>query len=162
MDYRLVFIDFTWFLGNDRLNLYFGREECLNAIRMIVTRPLCQLTPEEDFMLGAMLGYDIWVQCERYCARKTRSITANWKWVFSKKCPKYTFLTANPSNRLYASAIREVYFGCTSMKVHPKMLLYSPPLTSSLRTPKIFVKEFSYFLMPCHQHGLGVNLLVQR
>ena len=36
------------------------------------------------------------------------------------------------------------------------------PLTSSLRTPKIFVKEFSYFLMPCHQHGLGVNLLVQR
>ena len=35
-------------------------------------------------------------------------------------------------------------------------------LTSSLRTPKIFVKEFSNFLMPCHQHGLGVNLLVQR
>ena len=35
-------------------------------------------------------------------------------------------------------------------------------LTSSLRTPKVFVKEFSYFLMPCHQHGLGVNLLVQR
>lgn len=27
-------------VGNDRLNLYFGREECLNAIRMIVTRPL--------------------------------------------------------------------------------------------------------------------------
>ena len=25
-----------------------------------------------------------------------------------------------------------------------------PLLTSSLRTPKIFVKEFSYFLMPCH------------
>ena len=35
-------------------------------------------------------------------------------------------------------------------------------LTSSLRTPKIFVKEFSYFLMPCHQHCFGVNLLVQR
>ena len=35
-------------------------------------------------------------------------------------------------------------------------------LTSSLRHPKIFVKEFSYFLMPCHQHGLGVNLIVQR
>ena len=39
-------------VGNDRLNLYFGREECLNAIRMIVTRPLNLLTPEEDFMLG--------------------------------------------------------------------------------------------------------------
>ena len=35
-------------------------------------------------------------------------------------------------------------------------------LTSSLRTPKFFVKEFCYFLMPCHQHGLGINLLVQR
>ena len=51
---------------------YFGREECLNAIRMIVTRPLNLLTPEEDFMLGAMLGYDICAQCERYCERKDR------------------------------------------------------------------------------------------
>ena len=35
-------------------------------------------------------------------------------------------------------------------------------LTSSLRTPKFFVKEFCYFLMSCHQHCLGINLLVQR
>ena len=35
-------------------------------------------------------------------------------------------------------------------------------LTSSSCHPKIFVKEFCYFLMPCHQHCLGVNLLVQR
>ena len=34
------------------------------------------------------------------------------------------------------------------------------PLTSSLRHPKILIKEFSYFLMPCHQHGLRINLLV--
>lgn len=39
---------------------------------------------------------------------------------------------------------------------------FVPHLTSSLRTPKFFVKEFSYFLMPCHQHGLRINLLVQR
>lgn len=57
-------------VGNDRLNLYFGREECLKAIRMIVTRSLNHLTPEEDFMLGAMLGYDICTQCERFCERK--------------------------------------------------------------------------------------------
>ena len=66
-------------VGNDRLNLYFGREECLNAIRMIVTRPLNLLTPEEDFMLGAMLGYDICSQCELstslYCAH-TVQLTA--------------------------------------------------------------------------------------
>ena len=35
-------------------------------------------------------------------------------------------------------------------------------LTSSSCHPKIFVKEFSYFLMSCHQHCLGVNLLVKR
>lgn len=59
-------------VGNNRLNLFFGRRECLDAIRMMVTRPLNQLTPEEDFILGAMLGYDICAQCERYCERKMR------------------------------------------------------------------------------------------
>ena len=28
------------------------------------------LTPEEDFILGAMLGYDICQQCKRYCNKK--------------------------------------------------------------------------------------------
>ena len=38
--------------GQQNLNVYFGRRECLEAIRLIVTRPLNQLTPEEDFILG--------------------------------------------------------------------------------------------------------------
>ena len=56
--------------GQQNINVYFGRRECLEAVRLIVTRPLNQLTPEEDFILGAMLGYDICAQCERYCKRK--------------------------------------------------------------------------------------------
>lgn len=60
-------------VGNDRINLFFGRKQCLEAIRLMLTRPLSQLTPEEDFILGAMLGYDICAQCERYCERKCRS-----------------------------------------------------------------------------------------
>ena len=60
-------------VGNDRLNLFFGKRECLDAIRMIVTKPLCQLSPEEDFILGALLGYDICLQCERFCTRKKRA-----------------------------------------------------------------------------------------
>ena len=56
--------------GQQNLNVYFGRRECLEAIRLIVTRPLNQLTPEEDFILSAMLGYDLCAQCERYCKRK--------------------------------------------------------------------------------------------
>ncbi len=58
--------------GSNTVNLYFGRRECLDAIRLFVTRPLNELTPEEDFILGAMLGYDICAQCERYCKRKGR------------------------------------------------------------------------------------------
>ena len=59
-------------VGNNRLNLFFGRKECLDAIRLIATRPLNELSPEEDFILGAMLGYDICMQCERFCERRGR------------------------------------------------------------------------------------------
>ena len=55
--------------GKNNLNFYIGRKECLNAIRLIVTRPLNELSPEEDFILGTMLGYDLCAQCERYCER---------------------------------------------------------------------------------------------
>ena len=60
-------------VGRDRMNLFFGRQECLDTIRLMITKPLNQLSPEEDFILGAMLGYDIRVQCERYCERKCRT-----------------------------------------------------------------------------------------
>ena len=52
--------------GKENVNVYFGRKECLDAIRLFVTRPLNELSPEEDFILGALLGYDICAQCERY------------------------------------------------------------------------------------------------
>lgn len=58
--------------GKENVNVYFGRRECLDAIRLLVTRPLNELSPEEDFILGAMLGYDICAQCERYCERKSK------------------------------------------------------------------------------------------
>ncbi len=58
--------------GERNINVYFGRPECLEAIRLIVTRPLNQLSPEEDFILGTMLGYDLCAQCQRYCERKNR------------------------------------------------------------------------------------------
>ncbi len=59
---------------NDRnVNLYFGEPECLNVIRSFLDRPLNKLTPEEDFMLGMLLGYDICKQCSRYCERKRRT-----------------------------------------------------------------------------------------
>ena len=57
-------------IGNGNVNLFFGRKACIDAIRLFVTRPLYELSPEEDFILGALLGYDITMQCERYCKRK--------------------------------------------------------------------------------------------
>ena len=58
------------------VNLYFGKPECIEAVRQFIVRPLSQLSPEEDFILGALLGYDICMQCERFCTRKKRSLSA--------------------------------------------------------------------------------------
>ena len=58
--------------GARNTNVYFGRKECLDAIQLIITRPLNMISPEEDFILGAMLGYDICAQCQRYCQRKNK------------------------------------------------------------------------------------------
>lgn len=57
-------------VGSRKVNLFFGKAECMEAIRHIIIRPLNELTAEEDFILGAMLGYDICQQCRRYCHKK--------------------------------------------------------------------------------------------
>jgi len=54
----------------NKINLFFGKEECMKTIQLFINRPLNQLTPEEDFILGAMLGYDICKQCERFYGKK--------------------------------------------------------------------------------------------
>lgn len=71
---RSQHIDFLIQPASDTsVNLYFGRPECIRVIRFLADRPLNLLSPEEDFILGAMLGYDICAQCERYCKRKNKS-----------------------------------------------------------------------------------------
>jgi hypothetical protein len=62
--------------GRNNINLYFGHPECLEIIRMFADRPLNRLTPEEDFILGTLLGYDISLQCKRFCSRKKESRSA--------------------------------------------------------------------------------------
>ena len=64
-------------VSEKKVNLYFGKQECLDAVKTFIHKPLNRLSPEEDFMLGAMLGYDISMQCRRYCDRKSmRKATA--------------------------------------------------------------------------------------
>ena len=59
-------------VGNSNINIFFGRKQCLDAIRIRVDKPLARLSPEHDFIIGALLGYDICCQCERFCERKQR------------------------------------------------------------------------------------------
>lgn len=56
--------------GKSNINLYFGQPECIETIRTFVGRPLNQLTPEEDFILGTLLGYNLCEQCKRFCSKK--------------------------------------------------------------------------------------------
>lgn len=60
-------------VGNGSVNLFFGRAECIEAVRLMVNRPISMLTPEEDFILGTLLGYDVCTECERYCKFKKRN-----------------------------------------------------------------------------------------
>lgn len=52
-----------------KVNLLFGHSAWVETASRIVTKPLSQLTPAEDFMLGTLLGYDPEQQCRRYLAR---------------------------------------------------------------------------------------------
>ncbi|AAM72957.1 MAG TPA: DUF2023 domain-containing protein [Chlorobaculum sp.] len=53
--------------GKSHINVFFGAPECVAVVRSIcASKKLKALTPEEDFVLGSMLGYDIRKQCERY------------------------------------------------------------------------------------------------
>jgi hypothetical protein len=58
--------------GTNRANVFFGRPDCVEVARRILRGKLNELTDEEDFILGALLGYDCRQQCRRYLRRKDR------------------------------------------------------------------------------------------
>ena len=60
-------------IGKDKINVYFGAPECVDVVRTF-TPKLNELTAEQDFMLGIMLGYDRVKQCIRYMKIKNNVI----------------------------------------------------------------------------------------
>lgn len=55
------------------VNLFFGRKACIDVVRRFLQDAhLHELDDEQDFIIGAMLGYDINMQCERYEGRKQK------------------------------------------------------------------------------------------
>ncbi|NLV24670.1 MAG: DUF2023 family protein [Deltaproteobacteria bacterium] len=59
-------------LGKNRINLFFGAGPCVDVIGRIGKTSLLDYTPEEDFILGTMLGYSRLEQCERYLRRSKK------------------------------------------------------------------------------------------
>ena len=59
-------------INGARMNVFFGDAVCIEMIKQMKFKLLSNLTEEEDFILGIMLGYDRLKQCERYLKRKWR------------------------------------------------------------------------------------------
>lgn len=53
----------------DKINIFFGDRRCLQIVGSFGEKSLSDLSNEQDFILGIMLGYDRTQQCERYLNR---------------------------------------------------------------------------------------------
>ena len=60
-------------IPNGKINVYFGEKDCVNVVKTFNPK-LNELTAEQDFILGIMLGYDRVKQCERYLKIKNNII----------------------------------------------------------------------------------------
>lgn len=60
-------------LNNERSNVFFGDEACIQVLSSFGNKKLNNYTAEEDFMLGIMLGYNRTEQCKRYLHVKKRN-----------------------------------------------------------------------------------------
>ncbi|HBM15190.1 MAG TPA: DUF2023 domain-containing protein [Lentisphaeria bacterium] len=63
-------------LSEKAINIFFGDEGCIEIIRKINKERLVDYSPEEDFILGTMLGYCRKQQCERYLKLINKSASA--------------------------------------------------------------------------------------
>ncbi len=52
-----------------KINVFFGRKECVDIVKSFKVKTLTSLSCEQDFILGIMLGYDRMQQCKRYTSR---------------------------------------------------------------------------------------------
>ena len=49
-----------------KINVFFGASCCIEVLRSFPHLNLRKLSPDKDFILGAMLGYDMKIHCRRY------------------------------------------------------------------------------------------------
>ena len=53
-------------LSDDNINIFFGNNTAINVLKKFGHTSLKEYTPEEDFILGILLGYSTVEQCNRY------------------------------------------------------------------------------------------------
>lgn len=56
-------------ITDEKMNVFFGHPLCVDIVRKFNKTRLSDLTDEEDYILGVMLGHGILNQCERYLSR---------------------------------------------------------------------------------------------
>lgn len=55
-----------------KINVFFGEKPCVDVVKTLNPK-LSEHTPQEDFMLGILLGYDKVKQCVRYLDFRQRA-----------------------------------------------------------------------------------------
>ncbi len=60
---------YTTRVSDKKVNIFFGESASVEIVKSFGEVSLNQLTDEQDFILGTMLGYDRKQQCERYLQR---------------------------------------------------------------------------------------------
>lgn len=61
-------------VDENKINIFFGNPHCIEAVKRFVNKSLSDLSDEEDFILGIMLGYDRLKQVQRYNKRQTSGL----------------------------------------------------------------------------------------
>jgi hypothetical protein len=66
-------------VSGTKINVFFGNPECVEIVKSFQANSLSELTPEQDFMLGIMLGYNREQQYSRYLkqSKKVKKIITN-------------------------------------------------------------------------------------
>lgn len=65
----------------EKINIFFGAEDCIDVIKHFNNSSLSDFTPEQDFILGIMLGYGRLQQCHRYLKRTGNQVRGEKKMV---------------------------------------------------------------------------------
>lgn len=53
-------------VSETKINIFFGADCCIDVLKSFSHLNLRRLSPDKDFILGAMLGYDMKHHCRRY------------------------------------------------------------------------------------------------